>query len=246
MQSVLLLLVVCLLPPGAWSQTRTWTFIQDGKMVSDSGSSWSFKKNGRIDAAFVRVDGTNAILLAPAASYRTLPVLSLSQTDRAYLRQAGALPDPEADKMAQAAAAQCAVSRRILEAARFKNEASAQRRLAQLSLEAADKLDNEATRLSARAGKRETHADRRGRAADTLETSRNLSPGATEGYVNSKGDAAIKTAAADNPEQDLVRLRNQAAEKRENAARFQKEAAELERVARSMEDDQMARTPDSH
>jgi hypothetical protein len=192
MQSVLLLLGVCLLPLTGWSQARTWTFIQDGKMVNDSGATWTFKKNGRIDAALVRIDGTNVILLAPDATYRTLPATSLSPADRAYLRKASGVPDEEASPMAQAASAQSEASKRLMDATRLKNEAAARRRLAQLSLDAADRLDNE-----------------------------------------------VKTASADNCEQDLVKLRNQAAEKRQNAARFQKEAAELERAAHSMEVGQM-------
>jgi hypothetical protein len=161
-------------------------------MVNESGATWSFKKNGRIDAALVRIDGTNVILLAPDATYRTLPVTSLSPADRAYLRKASGEPDEDASAMAQAASAQSEASKRLMDATRLKNEAAARRRLAQLSLDAADRLDNE-----------------------------------------------VKTASADTCEHDLMKLRNQAAEKRQNAARFQKEAAELERAAHSMEAGQM-------
>jgi hypothetical protein len=243
MQFALLILVACLVPLAGRSQTRTWTFIQDGKMVNDSGAIWSFKKNGRMDAAFVRADGTNVVLLVPDATCRTLPLLSLSPADRSYVRRVGGVTDQEAEIMAQTVSAQSAASSRVIEATRLKNEAFARRRLAQLALDAADSLENDAGVLLGRAGVLATQANCHDSVADTLQTSRALTPRANEVAVNARADAALKKSDADNLMQDAVRIRNQAAEKRACAARLKKEADDLEQTSRSLQPSQSEPAP---
>ena len=57
-----------------------WTFAEDGLMHSSSGGRWSFSKGGRLDAAFVRLEGTNVILLCGVDGQdRILPAASLSE-----------------------------------------------------------------------------------------------------------------------------------------------------------------------
>jgi sugar (pentulose or hexulose) kinase len=235
MKFAILLSLAFLLPLSARSQARTWTFTEDGKIVTDSGEAWSFKKKGRIDAAFVRMNGTNVILLTPDAKFRAVPVRSLSQSDRSYLEIAGGITQSEAANMAQAVAGQSAAAKRVIEATRLKNEAFARRRLAQLALDTADRLENEAAGLSGRAGGLASDAYWHDSVADTLETSSELSPAATEASVHARATAAIKNSGAENIMQDAVRLRHRAADERANAARFQSEAANFERASRSLE-----------
>jgi hypothetical protein len=68
---------------------RTWTFVQDGKMESDSGFL-TFKKGGRIDADFVRVVDTNTVLIRPVASTQNfwLAISNLCDADRDLLHKA--------------------------------------------------------------------------------------------------------------------------------------------------------------
>lgn len=75
--------------PRMANEQRTWTFSQDGTMHSPSGDGWSFKKNGRLDAAFARLEGTNVILVSAVdGQYRAIPITSFSEDDRTYLRTA--------------------------------------------------------------------------------------------------------------------------------------------------------------
>jgi hypothetical protein len=236
MQCVLLLLVACLLPFSGLSQTRTWTFAQDGKMVNDVGDTWTFKKNGRMDAAFVRLDGTNAILRTADASYRTVALICLSPADRSYLRKGGVVSEQEAAKIAQAVAVQNAASKRALEVSRMKNEAAARRRLAQLALDSAERLDNEAVFLSTnRVGGFEAHVGSPDATADRSEKSRDPLAGSGKTDVPANGDTTNNVPAAGSLENELARIKNLAAEKRRNAAKLQKEAADLENAAHSME-----------
>ena len=67
--------------------TRTWTFAQDGK--TEGSGVWSFRKGGRMDADFVRMQGENSIVLRSTdGQERIVPVSSLSQKDRDYITQA--------------------------------------------------------------------------------------------------------------------------------------------------------------
>jgi hypothetical protein len=60
-------------------------------------------------------------------------------------------------------------------------------------------------------------------------------PEAGLAYVNAKAATAFKTGAADRLEGNLARISREAAEKRANADRLGREAANLEQMARSME-----------
>jgi hypothetical protein len=78
----LFLVVPCLL---AASESRTWTFNGDGNISSGPGI-WSFRKGGRIDGRFVRLDGTNAVIVKLVdGTARSVPYASLSEADQAYL-----------------------------------------------------------------------------------------------------------------------------------------------------------------
>jgi hypothetical protein len=208
-------------------------------MVNESGATWSFKKNGRIDAAFVRLTGTNAVLLAPDATYRTLPLMSLSQTDRSYLYLAGGVSERETGNMVQIVPSQTAAFRHVFEATRLKNQASARRRLAQFALDAAAGLENEAGELSGQRGHVATVSSHQDAVTYTPQISTGLSRGAAQASVTDGAEAAVKKADADSPNQDSVRLRNQAAERRASAARLQREADGLEQAAHLMDVDEM-------
>ena len=78
----LFLLAPCLL---AASESRTWTFNGDGSISSGPGI-WSFRKGGRIDGRFVRLDGTNAVIVKLVdGTARSVPYASLSEADQAYI-----------------------------------------------------------------------------------------------------------------------------------------------------------------
>ncbi len=65
-------------------------------MVSPSGGGWSFQKNGRVDAAFVCLEGTNVVVIsAMDGEYRLIPVASLSENDRIYLQTAAGVSESE-------------------------------------------------------------------------------------------------------------------------------------------------------
>jgi hypothetical protein len=65
---------------------RTWTFWQDGKLETQSGV-WTFKKGGRIEAHFVRLIGTDTLVVRLAVDGREgrLATSSLSDEDCQYL-----------------------------------------------------------------------------------------------------------------------------------------------------------------
>src|SRR3974390_1340523 len=83
----------------AWSafafDVRTWTFSQDGQMKTSSGGSVSFKKKGRFDAAFVRLENTNVVLLARSGEYLTIASTNLCDLDRDYVARATGRDDSE-------------------------------------------------------------------------------------------------------------------------------------------------------
>ena len=85
---------VCILFANAGqAELRTWTFTSDGKIETGSGV-WTFRKGGRVDAEFVRRDGTNVILELPNGKNCCVPAASLSEADRVYLDRASDRPTP--------------------------------------------------------------------------------------------------------------------------------------------------------
>jgi hypothetical protein len=84
----------------AWSQIyaaqRTWTFSQNGKMETRSGA-WSFKKGGRIDAEFIRLETNNIVVLKMAnGENRSVSLSALSESDRQYVAQLSVPPSTNA------------------------------------------------------------------------------------------------------------------------------------------------------
>src|SRR5438045_2896349 len=73
-----LALFVLTVMPGV-GEIRTWTFVQDGRI-----DSISFKKKGRIDAEYVRLDGTNIVLKMGDVT-GPVPLAYFCETDRAYV-----------------------------------------------------------------------------------------------------------------------------------------------------------------
>ncbi len=98
------LLAPCLL---AAPDARTWTFTEDGNISSGPGI-WSFRKGGRVDGRFVRLDGTNAVIVKLVdGTARSVPFASLSEADQAYVvrlkrSRRGAMADaaPEPTRLA--------------------------------------------------------------------------------------------------------------------------------------------------
>jgi hypothetical protein len=229
------MLLVTLVARAAGAE-RTWTFSEDGIMRCPSGGQWSFKKKGSIDAAFVRMEGTNVTVMCTAdGKERVIPAASLSDDDRAYLKGANGVPEWEAATISQAAAAKSAEARRAADVGQLKTQAASKRNLARLDIEEALRLENEARRLGTRAGSLEFQADHHARVADRMESSGVIPPKASLTYIGAKLSQSRKTDAADQVEKDLVRVGQEAGDKRAAAARLEQEAAELEATARSME-----------
>jgi hypothetical protein len=191
-------------------ELRTWTFGQDGQMNTSSGGTVSFKKKGRVDAAFVRMETTNVVLLAAHGEYLTTSTNNLSDTDRDYIARVSGIEESAAAWVGQNAMMKNEMSRRRIESAKLNDEAAVKRLLAEVELEAADKLDAQAAGLLA--GMAQTNQV--GAEVVKLESAATIAGGAT-----------------DELEQDIARLRHQAQEKRLRAANLQREAANLEQTA---------------
>jgi len=200
-------------------------------MQTSAGGRVSFKKKGRLDAVLVRLENTNVMLLATHGQHLTLPAGSLSDNDRAYLRKANGIDEAEASGSKQTALVKNEMSRRRAEAAKLREEATTDRKLSSMELDAAEKLENEAARLASRAGSLETQARSQAATADNIDGSVVTSAPARR----AKGDAAIITSAAEQLEQDADKLRKQSQEKRGKATRLSNEAANLEQTAQSIE-----------
>jgi hypothetical protein len=80
---------------AAYAQPRTWTFAQDGKSDPQLGAL-SFRKGGRIDAQFVKMSGTNAVVLNMAGQKYLIALTNFSAGDRAYVAQVKGMPVDEA------------------------------------------------------------------------------------------------------------------------------------------------------
>jgi hypothetical protein len=215
-------------------EVRTWTFSQDGQMITSSGGTVSFKRKGRVDAAFVRMETTNVVLLAPHQEYLTISTNNLSDNDRDYLARLSRLSgidEWEAAGVPQNAMMKNEMSRRKIESAKLNDEAAAKRRSAETELEAADKLDAQAAGLASMAGSLQFQAQTNQVRAGGLNNSLAPSPLVTDTAVKVESAASISNGAADQLEQDIAKLRSQAQEKRLKAANLQREAANLEQTA---------------
>ncbi len=86
MKKILCFLFACFIALAARAEPRTWTFCEDGKVkIVSGGSDWSFSKGGRINSDFVRFDSTNVVLQLIDGSDGFVPLMSLSEADRAYV-----------------------------------------------------------------------------------------------------------------------------------------------------------------
>jgi hypothetical protein len=240
-----LTLAFCLLALTAASEPRTWTFIEDGVMQCPTGGRWSFKKGGRVDAAFIGLKGTNVFVMAEDGTRRFFPVTSLSEKDRAYLKTASGMSELQAADVQRRATAQSVASMRKGDAAQMRTDAATKRRVAQLQLEEAARVENEAARLANRASSLEAQADSRARFADRVESSAVVPPKTSFAAVNARGTATVKAVAADGLEDDSARLGREAAEKRAYADDLLREASRLEDLARSIESGARPRNPES-
>jgi hypothetical protein len=215
---------------AAAAELRTWTFSQDGQMKSSSGGVTSFKKKGRIDAAFVRVETNDVVLMAPHREIITVALTNLSDLDRDFVARAVRLDEPDPVSTLPAIERN-ELSRRKVEAAKVRDDAAAKRRLAQTELDDAEKLDSEATRLSDKAGDFQSQALAASNCASDLAAS-----------GKAKSAAGIASSAAELLQQDIAKIRLQAQEKRQRAAGLQKEAAQLEQTAGLLETNQASAT----
>lgn len=112
------------------------------------------------------------------------------------------------------------MTRRRMESAKLNDEAAARRRLAQMELEAADKLDAQATNLAGRAGSLQFQAQVNQAQADGLRNTFALSPLVGDAAVKAEGSATIINGAADELAQGVSRLQRQAQEKRARQPEF--------------------------
>jgi hypothetical protein len=81
----ILFLLLALIATTADAQMRTWTFSQDGTTQGQSGV-WSFRKGGRVEAQYIRREGTNVILqLKMDGKEKSVPMVCLSEDDWKYV-----------------------------------------------------------------------------------------------------------------------------------------------------------------
>jgi hypothetical protein len=226
---------------AAAAELRTWKFSQDGQMKTSSGGVASFKKNGRLDAVFIRCETNNVLLLASRGEYLTIGVTNLSDQDRDFIARSVRLNEPEGGSIAQTAIERNEISRRKLEAAKVREDAAEKRRKAETELDEADKIDSEAGALSLRAGALKSEAAQAA-TPDGASDGTNPSGDSKAAHVTTKS-ASIARSAAEQLDHDVARMQLQAKGKREKAADFQKQAAQLEQTAGLLETNAAPGTP---
>jgi hypothetical protein len=207
---------------------RTWTFIEDGVMRSPSGGSeatWTFKKNGRLDAAFIGLEDTNVVLLAGDGTRRVIPAASLSENDRDYLKEGRGISEEQAADIKKQAVANSAESIRKSEIARMRASAETKRAAAKVELESAKRIEMSNSRKKGGQGVVTTE----------IYGSAKVRRDPTLAHVAAKADAERRKDAADQAKEDSTNLKSQADVKRANAAKLSREADQLEATAASME-----------
>jgi hypothetical protein len=226
--SFLICLLVALVWTAAAAELRTWTFGQDGQMKSSSGGVLSFKKKGRIDGAFVRLENTNVILLGARGEYFTIPETNFCEADHDFIARVVHVSEPEPKSVWKTAIERNEIARRKVEAAKLREAAAEKRRLSESELGEADKLEDEAARFLSKANELQSQAQ----AGDTATADQSAGQGIPSGELR---NAAIASGAAQQLHQDAARIQLQAKEKRLKAASLQKDAAQLEQTAGLLE-----------
>jgi hypothetical protein len=210
------------------AEPRTWTFSQDGQMKTPSGGLVSFKKNGRLDAIFVRLETTNVVLLVRRGESRSLPAKSLSAPDLEYIARLtkpaispGAAGGP---KMTSA------VTEKKIQATRLRNHAAATRQLATMARESAADLEAKADSMAGPVDKPPSQDEMRRQPNDPLTLRLETS------FVKSEpAKTRVGTSPADEFSLEAAHLRQEAEEKREQAATMETEAAKLEEIAQDLD-----------
>ena len=218
----------------AWSlfaaEPRTWTFSQDGQMKTASGGSVSFKKNGRLDAEFVRLETNNVVLRVRHGEYRVIPAPSLSEVDRIYLARLTKAQNPQNGTTKQQVRLTNAASERKVQATVLRNRATARRQLAAMAREAAADLEAQADTLAAHPVDLPAQPQTRPELPSASKKSFAAVSASDEVAVNS----SVVTNQPDDAVQEAARLRREAEDKRQTAARMEEEAAHLEEMAANL------------
>jgi len=241
--------MISLVLAATGGEPREWTFSEDGSARSSLGGFTSYRKNGRIEAAFVRLDdGTNALLQTTTGEYLTILTTAFSREDLAYLLGASGTTRTETAVMHQpAVGANGQASQHKSQARGLRDEAETKRKLAGIESDEAARLERDAERLGARTSEErrlwypdtiqglESQAKHLNAAADRNETSVNRSAQANTIAQQAKAEAYLKLNAADRMENKQLSMRNEAATKRAKAAKLLQEASALERRARMLD-----------
>ena len=220
-------------------------------MKTSSGGTVSFKKKGRIDAAFVRLETTNAVLQGLKGEFLTIPAVDLCEDDRSFLARISGIEEAEASWTAQSAIVRNELARRRVEAVKLKDDAAAKRALAQIETDAADKLEAQAASLAAKAGSLELQAHSyETNSSSFAEPDANCITNLTdipsltdEPALNTNATSSIQAGVARQLQEDIAKFRSQAQSKRQRATRLQQEAATLEQTARALESNSASAKP---
>jgi len=215
------------------AELRTWTFSQDGQMRTSASGTMSFKKQGRLDAALIRLETNNVVLLATCAGNLAIAATNLPVADITYVARANRIAKSRNACNEQSAMVKNEMFRRRREAAQLRNDAAAGRRSAQVELDAAVDLETQAAALEAGCGDIEIPVKDQTEDADAIDKS--PSHRLVCARLNPTNHAAIAAGAADQLRQDITRLRHEAQGKRQDADKLQKQAASLEATAESEE-----------
>lgn len=104
-----------LLAFSAEAGQRTWYFSQNGR--SESDALFSFRKGGRMDAEFIRLEGTNLVVLGMAGQTYAIALTNFSEADQRFVNAVKGLPvDEHQVVQAGRAQAQAIVARQQAEA----------------------------------------------------------------------------------------------------------------------------------
>jgi len=202
-------------------------------MRTASNGTMSFKKGGRLEAALLRWQTNNLVVLSCRAGNLTVATENLSEADRSYVARSNGTDETVRKGVEQSALVRNEMTRRRREAAQLRDEAAANRQLAQDELVAAKDLEKQADQLNGRPVRVEIQSPS---PAQAEPKDQGFSSKTTAG----PNAALIVAGASDQLQQDITQRRVLAQQKRDKAASLQNQAEELEATAQAEEQNSLS------
>lgn len=196
-------------------------------MRTGANGSMSFKKGGRLEAALIRWQTNDLVVLACRAGNLTIASDDLSDADRSYVARASGTAQSVHGQVEQSSLVRNEMTRRRREAAQLRDEAAEAKQLAQDELVAAKDLEKQASQLDSRP------------APLGIQFSPPAEAAKGQGFCSKttagSNVALIAAGASDQLQRDITQRRLQAQQKRNRAAALQKQADQLEATAQAEE-----------